>query len=548
MGLRGKRLSVRKVLRLFAACLVVPATIAIGAMVVWNLREVRQSQEAELLAVARAASATVDKRVTRLATIAGAVATSEAVLNEDWAATERRVKRLELGSSAWVAITDKAGRRLLNTGVSPAAPSPPPATRTPDVLAALSAPGAVISDLFSGRSTGRKVVAASWAVPDSPDETVVTVVIEPRDLLPTPAELGAPASSITTLVDRRFKVIARSRDHERWLGNSATPRMARALRARSEDVVENESLEGDPTTVAYTRSPLTGWTTMVVVPRAVVMTPVVRSGAIFALLAALLLALGALLSRTFGRVLISDLKLLESDAARLGDGQVVAERSSRIENIGRVQAALGAASAELRRKESRQQLMINELNHRVKNTLATVQSLAVQTFRQGQADAPTRFDQRLAALAGAHDLLTQTSWEPVDLRDVATRCSSTVGAGIYWSGPSVMLPPQAALAMCMCLHELSTNCMKYGSLSKPGGKVLLNWVTEHTGEIDLTWIEQDGPTVTPPQRSGFGSRLLERLVKTELDGALVRDFRPEGLHVRLSFRPPEAARWSNDFH
>jgi two-component sensor histidine kinase len=274
----------------------------------------------------------------------------------------------------------------------------------------------------------------------------------------------------------------------------------------------------------------------------------VRSGAIFALLATLLLALGALLSRTFGRALISDLKLLESDAARLGDGQAVAERPSKIENIERVQAALSAASAELRRKDSRQQLMINELNHRVKNTLATVQSLAVQTFRQGQADAPTRFDQRLVALAGAHDLLTQTSWEPVDLRDVAARCSSTVGAGIYWSGPSVMLPPQAALAMCMCLHELSTNCMKYGSLSKPGGRVLLNWVTEHTGEIDLTWTEQDGPAVTPPERSGFGSRLLERLVKTELDGALVRDFRPEGLHVRLSFRPPEAARWSNDFH
>ena len=547
MHFGGKRLSVRAVLGLLVACLVIPATIAIGAMVAWNLKEVRQSQEAELLALARAASATVDKRVTRLTTIADAVATSEVVIAGDWEAAERRISRFNLGSDAWVAITDKAGRRLLNTG--PLTRDPPPTgVRAPDVVASLSAPGAVISDLFVGRSTGRQVVGASWAVPDSPHNHVVTVVIEPRQLLPDPAELGAPASSITTLVDRRLRVIARSRDHERWQGSSATKRMARALQARPEDVVENESLEGEPTTVAYTRSALTGWTTMVVVPRAAVMTPVVRSGAIFALLATLLLALGALLSRTFGRALISDLKLLESDAARLGDGQAVAERPSKIENIERVQAALSAASAELRRKDSRQQLMINELNHRVKNTLATVQSLAVQTFRQGQADAPTRFDQRLVALAGAHDLLTQTSWEPVDLRDVAARCSSTVGAGIYWSGPSVMLPPQAALAMCMCLHELSTNCMKYGSLSKPGGRVLLNWVTEHTGEIDLTWTEQDGPAVTPPERSGFGSRLLERLVKTELDGALVRDFRPEGLHVRLSFRPPEAARWSNDFH
>jgi two-component sensor histidine kinase len=323
--------------------------------------------------------------------------------------------------------------------------------------------------------------------------------------------------------------------------------MANALRERPEDVVDNESLEGEPTTVAYTRSALTGWTTMVVVPRETIMTPVMRSGALFALLAILLLALGVLLSRTFSRALISDLKLLEADATRLGDGGVVASRPSKIENIERVQAALSSASDELRRRQSRQQLMINELNHRVKNTLATVQSLAVQTFRQGHADAPTRFDQRLTALAGAHDLLTQTSWEPVDLCDVAARCSATVGAGIFWSGPSIMLAPQAALAMCMCLHELSTNCMKYGSLAKPAGKVFINWVSQGGG-VDLTWIEQGGPPVNPPERSGFGSRLLERLVKTELNGEIVRDFRPEGLHVRLSFAPPQAARWNNDFN
>lgn len=547
-GCGEKRLSVRAVLGRFATCLVVPATVAIGVMVAWNLREVRESQEAELLAVARAASATVDMRVTRMATIAGAVATSGVVIDRDWPATERRIERFNLGSQAWVVITDQDGQRLLNTGVSQAPEPLGPAAAWPAaVTTAMRTAGPVISDLFVGRSTARKVVGVSWAVPDSSSKAVVTIAIDPRYLLPLPTDVGASSASITTLVDRRLYVVARSRDHQRWQGSSATPRLARFLRARTEGVVDSESLEGDPTTVAFTRSALTGWTTMVVVPRETVMTPVVRSGAIFALLAILLLALGAFLSRSFGRALIQDLKLLEQDAIALGNGHIVSKRPSNIENIHSVQTTLSSASVELDRRQSRQQLMINELNHRVKNTLATVQSLSMQTFRQAQADAPSRFDQRLVALAGAHDLLTQTSWESVDLRDVAERCSNAAGNGIQWSGPTVMLPPQAALAMCMCLHELSTNCLKFGSLSVPGGKVRLNWSAPENDKVDLTWTESGGPPARKPERAGFGSRLIDRLVKTELGGEITRDFHPTGLVVSLTFKVPETIRWTNDF-
>lgn len=547
MGVGKKRLSVRAVLSLFATCLVFPAMVAIGVMVAWNLKEVRQSQEAELLAVVRAASATVDMRATRMATIAGAVATSEVVIDRNWEAAERRIERFDLGPQAWVTITDQDGRRLLNTSTTAAEPPGPALDRPADAEAAIRTSGPVISDLSLGGSTGQKVVGVSWAVPDSADGAVVTIVIDPRYLLPLPSDLGTSSASVTTLVDRQLKVIARSRDHQRWQGRSATARLTRALRARPESVVDSVSLEGYPTTVAFTRSALTGWTTMVVVRRETVMTPVVRSGAVFALLAVFLLGLGVLLSRTFGRTLIRDLKLLEADAIDLGNGRVIPRRPSSVENIEQVQIALSAASAELGRRQSRQQLMINELNHRVKNTLATVQSLSMQTFRQGQADAPKRFDQRLVALAGAHDLLTRTSWESVDLRDVAERCTHTVGSSIIWSGPTVMLPPQAALAMCMCLHELSTNCLKYGSLSLPGGTVLLTWSVSEDDAVHLTWIEQDGPPAKSPERSGFGSRLIDRLVKTELSGEITRDFRPSGLHMQLKFEVPAGNRWTNDF-
>ncbi|MBA4805453.1 MAG: histidine kinase [Brevundimonas sp.] len=544
----GNPRSVRSILVLFALCIVLPATLAIGGLVAWNVQEMRRSQEAELLAIARSASKTVDLRMAKYATAASAIATSIPVLAGDWTATRERVDRLELGDTAWVVITDRAGRRLLNT--NPAVPADPVVRlpRPASIQAALQSPDPVISDLFTGSSTGRKVVAVEHAVPDSPEDRVVSLVIDPVGLLPTPSELPVPSAAFTTLVDRRYHIVARSRNHVRWQGASATPNMRAAMSRSAEGVTASRSLDGEPTVVAYTRSDLTGWTTLVVIPREAFLQPVWRNGIAFGLVAAALLLLGAGLARGFGNGLIRELRALEDDAERLGHGEFVAIRTSRIDNIGRVQAALSAASAELRSRASRQQLMINELNHRVKNTLATVQGIAVQTFRHGDADAPSKFDHRLGALAGAHDLLTQTSWEPVDIRSVVDRCGEPAAGGIAASGPSVMLPPHAALALCMCLHELVTNSLKYGALSVPGGKILLSWtLIPEAGEIDFLWREQGGPPARPPERKGFGTRLVDRLVRNELGGSLERDFGPDGLEIRARLAPPEHKRWRNTF-
>lgn len=544
----GNPRSVRAILVLFALCIVLPATVAIGGLVFWNVQEMRRSQEAELLAVARSASKTVDLRMTRHATAAGAIATSDAVLAQDWSATRQRLHRLDLGDDAWVVITDREGRRLLNThpsvGAGPVRRLPRPAS----VQAALRKPGPVISDLFTGSSTGRKVIAVDQAVPDSPDALVVSLIVDPARLLPSPTDLAVPDAAFTTLVDTRYRVIARSREHARWQGVSATPRMIDAIARAPEGVVASRSLDGKPTVVAYTRSGLTGWTTLVVIPRAAFLQPVWRNGLAFAIVAGALLLLGAGVARGFGNGLIRELRALEADAERLGHGDPVATRASGIDNIGRVQAALSAASAELRSRASRQQLMINELNHRVKNTLATVQGIAVQTFRHADPDAPSKFDHRLGALAGAHDLLTQTSWEPVDIRSVVERCGEPAAEDMVASGPSVMLPPHAALALCMCLHELVTNSLKYGALSVPGGKILLSWTLDgEEGAIDFLWREQGGPPATPPERKGFGTRLVDRLVRGELGGALDRQYGPDGLQIRARFAPPEHQRWRNTF-
>jgi two-component sensor histidine kinase/PAS domain-containing protein len=195
------------------------------------------------------------------------------------------------------------------------------------------------------------------------------------------------------------------------------------------------------------------------------------------------------------------------------------------EGADRKPVAIAGASrdlTELKRAEELQRLLINELNHRVKNTLATVQSLVLQTLR-GAADlasARTAVSARIIALAEAHDLLTSRSWSGADVAEVVERAIAPFAAGQFTvEGPSLDLPPKEALALSLALHELATNAAKYGALSRPEGRVELRW-RARDGELHLEWRESGGPPVAPPVRRGFGTRLLEDgLSQTRLDFA-----------------------------
>ena len=196
---------------------------------------------------------------------------------------------------------------------------------------------------------------------------------------------------------------------------------------------------------------------------------------------------------------------------------------------------------ERKRADEQRQLLINELNHRVKNTLATVQSLVMQTLRttERSADARPLVDARLAALARAHDLLTAENWEGAYLREVVERALKAFAAGarVEVGGPVVRLTPKQALALSIALHELATNAAKYGALSNEKGRVNLSW--EVCGEggaelLQLTWRESGGPVVSPPARAGFGSRLIERNLAFELNGEARIAYRPEGVEAFIS--------------
>lgn len=182
-------------------------------------------------------------------------------------------------------------------------------------------------------------------------------------------------------------------------------------------------------------------------------------------------------------------------------------------------------------------LLVNELNHRVKNTLSTVQSIAAQTLR---GEDPTRalgvFEARLMGLSKTHDALTCNGWQNASLRQLLEQeltpyCGSQLQRCTI-EGSDLQLPPKVALALGMALHELATNAAKYGALSCSSGHVRVAWSLQNRARIPhlhLCWTETGGPPVEPPQRRGFGSRLIERGLAHELDGDVRMQFDPAGL-------------------
>jgi two-component sensor histidine kinase len=183
----------------------------------------------------------------------------------------------------------------------------------------------------------------------------------------------------------------------------------------------------------------------------------------------------------------------------------------------------------------RQRVLVQELHHRVKNTLAIVQSIARQTFRAAGEDSESfeAFEKRLANLARTHDLLMRDDMISGTLRAIVGEAIAPYGdaqAGRFRvSGPHVAVEPRAAVAIAMALHELGTNAAKYGALTAPGGAVAITWTKVDPDRLRLTWRETGGPTVHVPARQGFGSRLIERVLAHELGGAARIDYAPEGV-------------------
>jgi light-regulated signal transduction histidine kinase (bacteriophytochrome) len=197
-----------------------------------------------------------------------------------------------------------------------------------------------------------------------------------------------------------------------------------------------------------------------------------------------------------------------------------------------------AAARERQRAQEHERLLMSELDHRVKNTLGVIQSLLVQTSRSATSltDFVSGLERRIRAMAQSHSLLTQSHWTGVEIHTLLHEEMDQYGQGstaVTLAGPDLVLTPKASLALSLAVHELATNAAKYGALAAPQGRVSLTWSRSADGGIALHWVETGGAAVSPPQRRGFGSKLIEEALAMETGGRAVLSFPPEGVRCDI---------------
>lgn len=232
---------------------------------------------------------------------------------------------------------------------------------------------------------------------------------------------------------------------------------------------------------------------------------------------------------------------LEHRSIRRSDGKDVWVFSAGVPVLGaggKLERVLGVSQDIDERKaaEAQRETLVAELDHRVKNVLASVQSLALQSARKASSlDSFLKtFAGRLKSMASAHTLLTQTRWRGAELRYIAAAELGGLAPGqTRWEGPDLVLTPRATNAMALAFHELATNAVKYGALSNDRGRVDVSWRLLPDGGFELVWQESGGPPVSPPTRQGFGSTLINKVTCREIGGEARMDFPVTGARITL---------------
>jgi two-component sensor histidine kinase len=397
-----------------------------------------------------------------------------------------------------ISLADRSGSHVFNSNV-PAGQPLPPRTNREAIEHVFKTGLPFYSNLFIDSLTQQSIIAVS--VPVIRDGEIVYELSfnPPFDTFQRIVERLQPSPDWTiAFFDRNGVNFARIPNPQTTIGERASPTLyAHLFRAR-EAKVPTVSLEGVPLLSAYSHTPMSGWIVAAGISAATVNVPLWRNLAVTAGIGIVMLAIGL----TF---------------------------------------ALGMAR-QIARGEALHTLLVNELNHRVKNTLATVQSIAAQTFREASdpAEARRKFDARLAALGRAHNVLSNEKWENAELREIVKGVLEPYAAGnrprLHVAGPEIRVAPHTALMISMALHELATNAAKYGALSSGTGEVFIDWAPAPDNETDalrLTWREKGGPPVQPMERKGFGTRLIQDGFASQLGGSAMLDFDPAGLTCTL---------------
>ena len=481
-------------LALLVAGTMLPLIVFAVGLAYSNYRQDRADATSRVLETVRSMRLVLDSEVQRMTGGLQVLALSDSLRGDDFDGFRRLASGFidQYGEDSILLVADRSGRQLFSTATSDTA-SLPPRNNREIVERVFASKAPQYSDLFVGSTKKRPIVTVEVPVLRDGEVAYTLSFSPPLDIFQRLVDKQRPDGQWTvSLLDSKGIVFARAPNPAETFGKQASPSLYNAMFRAPEAALSTVSLEGVALSSAYARSTLTGWTVAAGVAESSLIAPLWRNIAITSLIGGILLLVGL----TF--------------AVRM--------------------------ATTIARGDMLHNLLIDELNHRVKNTLALMQAIAVQTFRSASRDERTKFEGRLGALAEAHNLLSQEKCAGSELKDVVVRVLQpfllNAPERIRMEGPAVPLSPRLAVVLSMIVHEIATNAAKYGALSNETGRVTLEWeiiADAPKPRLRLLWTETGGPPVSAPVQRGFGSRLIERSARDQLGGEATVDFLPRGV-------------------
>jgi two-component sensor histidine kinase len=528
-------ISTRSYFLAFVAGVVLPLLAFATLVLFWTATTERQRLEQEVVMVARQAALLVDGRLEEHFAVLQGLAASSSLATGNLAQFHAEARSVANLSNSIIVLRDFETTQLLNTQVDFGQQLPPaPAIGSDDLP---RDQGPTVSPVYRSPISGEVRAAVSLKVHVAGKDYLLAKTISTTQIRDALISM-VPPEWIIAAADRNGVMVARSEKHEEVAGR---PGRAEYL---AKTIGESGSfnaltIDGQDVLAGYYRSTLSGWLFGANILRKNLEKPFWRS--VGALLALGLLAsvLSAAAAMKFGRHFTSETAALVTRAAQLGAGQEIQPVKSRLTEFSVIGNALSSAATSIIERNNEQDVLIKELNHRVKNTLATVQSIASQTMKNATSldEARTSFSERLFALAKAHDILTKEKWTGASLQDLIIALAQPFDVKRFdLSGSDIRLPANLSLSVSLALTELMTNATKHGALSHPQGRVDISWSLEEQGEarlLRLVWREVGGPTIREPSRRGLGLKILTRAIESQSDGRVTFEFETSGLVCRF---------------
>jgi two-component sensor histidine kinase len=491
-------MSLRLRLAILVAGTSVPLIAFSAAIIYQHYAQDRREAFARVLQNTRSIQLVLDREMQGVVSGLTVLAGSDSLARGDFAAFRGRAQGFlaQYPGHPSIVVGKRDGSQVFNSRIAPGEPLPSRTVRE-SRSEVFETRKPAFSPLFIGSVSNRPIVTVTVPVIRGDDVIYDLSFDPPIEIFQSIIEQQQPGDDWTiSIFDQTGLNFARVPNTQTTVGRQAAPSLFAVMFSAPEGQARTVSLEGVPLLTAFVHSGVTGW-----------------------------ISAGGIAERTLTAPLIRTLVLTATiGLAMLGIGLAFSIRMA----------------AAIARGEALHELLIDEVNHRVKNTLATVQSLSAQTFRtSADKGAREKFDARLASLGRVHDVLSARKWEGADIGDVVRTTLEPFASAnpdrISVDGPPVTMWPRTIVMLSMVLHELATNAAKYGALSGADGRITADWRMKPGRMVELQWREYDGPPVQKPQHAGFGSTLIEKGFPAQLGGTATLHYEPDGLICTLEF-------------